>query len=286
MFKCICGILEVLKNYLEVVMKMAKTISVDEICKKFYGDKKVAVITGAGVSVASGIRPFRGEGGLYNENKEAIRKLSLRYFLSSSQGFYKFYRENFLKPNDGPNIVHQVLAELQKEGYIEGIITQNIDTLHTLAGSENVIEIHGTGDRYYCINCKASYTKERYSKDYVCEKCGGAIRPDMTFYEEPPKEEDRISAYRLLIKADIIFILGTSFDVNTILNLLGKYEYYKRVSKKDYEIIIVNKDKTDYDYLGRVCYMDLSKLFDEVKKYGIEKAYLGFNTLDEKGFTR
>ena len=107
----------------------------------------------------------------------------------------------------------------------------------------------------------------------------------MVFYEEPPKEEDKKIAYRLLIKADIVLILGTSFDVNTILNLLDKYEYYKRVSKKEYEIIIVNKEKTEHDYLGRTCYMDLSLLFEEIKRYGIENGFL-VSILEEKGFTR
>ena len=264
---------------------MARTISVEKICEKIYSGKKIAVITGAGVSVASGIRPFRGENGLYSENEDAKKKLSLDYFQKSSQGFYKFYRENFLKPNDGPNIIHTTLASLQQKGYIMGIVTQNIDNLHTLAGSENVIEIHGTGEKYYCINCKGEYTKEQYSKDYVCPKCGGAIRPDMVFYGEPPKEEDKIDAYRLLIKADIVLILGTSFDVNTILNLLDKYEYYKRLSKKEYEIIIVNKEKTEHDYLGSTCYMDLSLLFEEIKRYGIENGFLD-SILEEKGFTR
>ena len=265
---------------------MARTISIEEICKIIYSDKKVAVITGAGVSVASGIKPFRGEDGLYAENKEVIKKLSIGYFLAHPQEFYKFYRENFLKENTGPNITHKTLAELQENGYIEGVITQNIDRLHTLAGSENVIEIHGTGERYYCIKCEEQYTKKQYANGYICEKCGGVIRPDMVFYEESPKEEDKKKAYRLLIDVDIVLILGTSFEVNTILSLLDKYEYYRRLSKKDYEIIIVNKDKTEYDYLGSVCYMDLAVLFEEVRKYGIEKGYLGATTLDEKGFTR
>ena len=265
---------------------MARTISIDEICEKIYSDKKVAVITGAGVSVASGIRPFRGKDGLYSEDEDAKRKLSLGYFEKFPQRFYEFYRENFLKENKGPNVTHKTLAELEANGYIDGVVTQNIDNLHTLAGSENIIELHGTGERYYCFNCKVPYTKEQYSKDYVCEKCGGAIRPDMVFYEEPPKDEDKEKAYRLLLNADIVLILGTSFDVNTILNLLTRHEHYRQVSKKECEIIIVNKDETEYDWLGRVCYMDLSVLFEEVRKYGIENGYLENPTLEEKGFSR
>lgn len=252
---------------------MGKQISIEEICEIIYSGKKIAVITGAGVSVASGIAPFRDESGKYRiENGE--QKLHIDYFREDPEKFYKFYKTYFVKPNKGPNVTHITLSKLQEKGYIEGVVTQNIDKLHTKAGSKDVIEIHGDGTLFCCTNpsCDGEYTKEQYLKSDVCPKCGNLIRPDIVLYGETPRNINK--AIDLLKCADVVLVLGASLLVRDIIGLLMYYISTKIYANEPNNLIFINKGKTELDNNALVCRMDLEKAFEEIKKYGIEKGFL------------
>lgn len=262
---------------------MGKNISIEEISEIIYSGKKIAVVTGAGVSVASGITPFRDENGNYLiEGGEY--SLSIECLSDKPEKFYEAYKRNILKPNSGPNITHTTLAQLQEKGYIEGVITQNIDGLHNAAGSRDVIELHGDGTSFYCTNpdCKERYGKEQYQESNICPKCGNMLRPDIVLYGEcANKVED---AFRKLIQSDVVIVLGASLKVSDINSLLSAYMRYKWYNNQEYGFIIINKSSTWLDNCSSVCREDLSEVFERIQRYGIENGYLESTTLssDEK----
>ena len=146
-------------------MAKEKKEILDQMLKSIFSGARVVVLTGAGVSTASGISDFRGENGLYTSGIDAEEILSRKYFRENPELFYQFYTQNMMIEGYEPNLIHQTLAALEKAGYIDGIITQNIDKLHQKAGSKNVVEIHGDGSKYYCTKCEKEYSGEEYLKN-------------------------------------------------------------------------------------------------------------------------
>lgn len=145
--------------------------------------KRIVFFGGAGVSVASGIPDFRGANGLYNKVPEEI--ISHHYFLENTKEFYEFYKDNLVFKNAKPNPCHEALAILEEKGHLKAIITQNIDGLHQMAGSKNVIELHGSIHRNYCMKCHKFYALEDITFDSIPRcSCGGIIKPDVVLYEE------------------------------------------------------------------------------------------------------
>ncbi len=245
-----------------------------------FSDKKVVVITGAGISTASGIPDFRGENGLYRKNNEEFYKKHpyLRYFpvdyMFSNRclhffpdGFYDFYKMiKILSDDIEPNIGHEVLAELEKEGYISGIITQNIDNLHQKAGSENVINLHGKND-FYCTDCKHDYSKEEYINNgwkCSCEGCSGIIRPAVVLYGENINKEDSLKVWDLINDADIIIAAGSSLSVGTVKDLLN---FFTSFDDPDKHLYILNNQPTQYDSYsyGQRYDVDLSEAFEKIR---------------------
>lgn len=260
---------------------MKSTIDIDKICEIIYSGKKIGVITGAGVSVASGISPFRDENGkcLIECMEE---KLHIDYLRGFPKEFHKFYTTYFTKSNNGPNVTHVTLAELQEKGYIEGIITQNIDNLHTLAGSKNVIEMHGNGTSFSCTNpgCDGKYTKEQYNESDICPICGNLVRPDIVLYGESPEGIGPI--FDLLKRVDLLLVLGSSIKVGDMKGLIIYYRSIKRDFNSKEDLILINLGETLYDNDALVCHIDLETAFKKIRKYGIENGYLDLPVEDKE----
>ena len=173
---------------------------------------------GAGVSTESGIPDFRSVDGLYNQKYDYPPEtiLSRTFFMNKTKEFYKFYRDKLIIHGVKPNKAHIALARLEEKGKLKAVITQNIDGLHQLAGSKNVIELHGSTLRNYCMDCG-----EAYGIDYIdkadgiprCESCGGIIKPDVVLYEEMLDDNAIRSAVSYISKADTLIIGGTSLNV-------------------------------------------------------------------------
>ena len=184
--------------------------------KKLYeiikNSKRIVFFGGAGVSVASGIPDFRGANGLYNNVPEEI--ISHHYFLENTKEFYEFYKDNLVFKNAKPNPCHEALAILEEKGYLKAIITQNIDGLHQMAGSKNVIELHGSIHRNYCMKCHKFYALEDITFDSIPRcSCGGIIKPDVVLYEEALNDDVIEKAIYEISNADTLIVAGTSLVV-------------------------------------------------------------------------
>ena len=207
--------------------------------------KRTIFLGGAGVSTASGIPDFRSAHGLYRQKKEGLsyeEMLSHGYFVHHRQEFYDFMRNVMLYPDAKPNPAHYALAKLEREGKLRAVITQNIDGLHQMAGSKNVIELHGNENRYYCLSCGKTYdmTCVTQTQGIPHCSCGGIIRPDVVLYEESLNEKDLRKAIRYAEETDLMVVAGTSLVVYPVAGLV---EYLTPGAK----LVILNRDPTPYD---------------------------------------
>ena len=202
---------------------------------------------GAGVSTESGIPDFRSENGIYKAvseygyNPETI--LSHSFFVKNKEVFFKYYKNNLLYPEAKPNNAHYGLAKLEKEGKLKAVITQNIDNLHQKAGSKNILELHGTLYRNYCVKCKKEFDLEYVMKDKdsvtLCDKCGGVVRPDIVLYEESLNQQVLMKSVDYISNAEVLIVGGTSLSVYPASGLV---DYF--CGKK---LILINKSVTQYD---------------------------------------
>lgn len=198
---------------------------------------------GAGVSTESGIPDFRSVDGLYNQRykfpPETI--LSHSFFERNPEEFFRFHRDKLVIKNALPNKAHYRLAELEAEGKLRAVITQNIDGLHQLAGSKRVLELHGSTHRCYCARCKKQFAPEYINDgDGVphCE-CGGVVRPDVVLYEEALDMDVMSEAMRCISEADTLIVGGTSLVVYPAAGLL---DYYRGS-----RLALINRDATAQD---------------------------------------
>ncbi len=204
---------------------------------------RIVFFGGAGVSTESGIPDFRSADGLYRQSfkypPETI--LSNRFFLNHTAEFYDFYKENMVVKNAKPNAAHWKLAEWEQNGKLQAVITQNIDGLHQLAGSKNVLELHGSIHRNHCMLCRKSYTLEELEAQMGVPHCvcGGIIKPDVVLYEEPLDTAVLKAAVQEITQADMLIIGGTSLSVYPAAGIVqyfqGKY------------LVLINRDKTNRD---------------------------------------
>ncbi|MDR2650179.1 MAG: NAD-dependent protein deacylase [Clostridiales bacterium] len=198
---------------------------------------------GAGVSTESGIPDFRGADGLYHQQyaypPETI--LSHTFFMRHTEKFFSFYREKMLCLDAVPNRAHKALAELEKLGKLKAVITQNIDGLHQIAGSRNVLELHGSVYRNYCVSCGRFYGVEAIAESEGVPRCscGGVIKPDVTLYEESLDENTTSGAVRAIASADMLIVGGTSLNVHPAAGLLRYYRGNK--------LVLINKTVTPLD---------------------------------------
>ncbi len=198
---------------------------------------------GAGVSTESGIPDFRSVDGLYHLKYDYPPEqiLSHSFFNKNTRAFYEFYYDKMLYPKARPNITHQMLAHLEDSGKLKAVITQNIDGLHQMAGSHNVIELHGSVHRNYCTSCGHSYTlQEMFDKAPLPRcSCGSIIKPDVTLYEEALKENIITQAIEAIAAADMLIIGGTSLSVYPAAGFIRYYSGSK--------LVLINKSSTPLD---------------------------------------
>ncbi|OGX26729.1 MAG: hypothetical protein A2787_05395 [Omnitrophica WOR_2 bacterium RIFCSPHIGHO2_01_FULL_48_9] len=177
--------------------------------------KSISVLTGAGISTGAGIPDFRGPQGLYvSRQYDPDKVFDINYFLTDPKPFFDFARDFItLEAKIKPTFTHRFLSDLESQGKLKGIITQNIDALHQQAGSENVLELHGNFLENFCIECDKKYSYE-FVKDKITRGeipycvCGGVIKPDVVFFGENVKFLEE--AYALAESVDLFLIIGTS----------------------------------------------------------------------------
>ena len=205
--------------------------------------KRIVFFGGAGVSTESGIPDFRSADGLYNQKYKfpPERIISHSFFMSQPEEFYRFYRDRMIFPDAKPNAAHLKLAELERAGKLTAVITQNIDGLHTAAGSRNVIELHGSVHRNHCMKCGKSYGLDFIANSEGiprCE-CGGIVKPDVVLYEEGLDENDINRAINAIAEADVLIIGGTSLVVQPAAGLIQFFNGRR--------LVVINKTPTSAD---------------------------------------
>lgn len=268
----------------------------DENLQKFVdivnGSDNIVFFGGAGVSTESGIPDFRSTDGLYNQQYKYPPEqiLSHTFFCRNVKEFYRFYGDKILVDGVKPNITHLKLAELEQKGKLKAVITQNIDGLHQLAGSKEVLEVHGTVMKNRCIKCNkffdVEYVKEQISdsgKGYadngittdnvagnsgskdklvksgipVCDECGGIIKPEVVLYEEGLDDYTWNKSVEYIRNADVLIVGGTSLVVYPAAGLINYYRGKK--------LILINKSKTQYDSKADlVLNMGLGEVFSKI----------------------
>ena len=180
-------------------------------------DSKCTVaFTGAGISVESGIPPFRGPDGLWTKYDPVF--LDINYFRNNPVKSWQLIKEIFFDfiGKARPNTAHYALSNLEKSGYIHSIITQNIDNLHQEAGSTSVIEYHGTIKNLKCMKCLRRFPSEDISLKRlppICPECGGLLRPDFVFFGEPIQEEAGQLSRKKAENADVMLLIGTTGEI-------------------------------------------------------------------------
>lgn len=216
--------------------------------------RNIVVLSGAGISTESGIKDFRSKTGVYQMAPEYI--LSLDYFYKHPRDFYQFAFENLYHPDAVPNKGHEILAKWEDQGIVQHIITQNIDGLHQKAGSNNVIEFHGTMKTASCLNCGKIYlSSEMVSRFatmedfFVCSDCETKrekdryIKPDVVLFGDTG-EWFSVEGFNTILQhiddADCILVLGTSLQVTPF----STFPQYRR---KNVPLVIINKGGTPYD---------------------------------------
>jgi len=172
--------------------------------------------TGAGISVESGIPPFRGEGGLWS--KYDPKMLDIQYFLDDPVGSWAVIKEIFYDFFGGakPNKAHLALARMEQAGLLGRIITQNIDNLHQESGSRMIFEFHGNSKNLCCTNCQRKYKAGEISLEHfppTCRECGGILKPDFVFFGEPIPQLPLAAAYEAATISDVFLIIGTTGEV-------------------------------------------------------------------------
>lgn len=203
---------------------------------------RIVFFGGAGVSTESGIPDFRSADGLYHQQREIPPEtiLSHTFFIRQPALFYQFYKEKLIAPKARPNPAHTALAQLEQEGKLRCVITQNIDGLHQMAGSAHVLELHGSVHRNYCMRCRKAHSLDEVmdaAGPPICA-CGGMVRPDVVLYEEGLDPRVTQAAVKQIQEADLLIIGGTSLSVYPAA-------YYAQLSRG--VMVIINRDPTQLD---------------------------------------
>lgn len=230
--------------------------------KRFIDEGDVVFFGGAGVSTESGIPDFRSTNGLYNEEyaypPETI--VSHTFFMRNTAEFYRFYKNKMLFPNAEPNACHKGLAEMEEEGKLRAIVTQNIDGLHQKAGSKKVFELHGSVWRNFCQKCKKGHTMSAIiAKDGIpyCD-CGGVIKPDVVLYEEGLDDEVVRGAVYAISEAKTLIVGGTSLVVYPAAGLLRYFQ--------GEHLVVINRTPTSADKNAEILFTeDIGRVFSDLK---------------------
>lgn len=216
---------------------------------------------GAGVSTESGIPDFRSVDGLYNQKYKYPPEqiLSHSFFCTNPEEYYRFHHDKLRLDGAKPNAAHLKLAELEAQGKLKAVITQNIDGLHQAAGSRNVIELHGSLLRNYCSRCGKKHPFESVNECSGVPRCdcGGVIRPDIVFYEEQLDQDDIMSAVKYIREADMLIIGGTSLVVYPAAGLVDYYTGNK--------LVLINRGETSQDNYADLIIRDkIGEVFSQI----------------------
>jgi NAD-dependent deacetylase len=189
---------------------------IKDVVKLIRNAKYGVVFSGAGISVASGLRPFRGENGLWNEINPNYFEIG--FFKKKPYQSWKIIKENFYdKFKDiKPNVAHEIIAAMCRRGFVESVITQNIDGLHQMAGSKNVYELHGSCRQLVCLECMSEYDLGFADLNYLpptCYVCKGILKPDMVFFNEPIPHFAKKRSFEEAEKSDLFIIIGANAEV-------------------------------------------------------------------------
>lgn len=238
----------------------------DELKKIIEENNNIVFFGGAGVSTESNIPDFRSQSGIYSKKTYPYRAetmISSDFFYDHPDEFYDFYFNEMVYPNAQPNAAHIALAKLEEQGKLQAIITQNIDGLHQLAGSKEVLELHGSIHRNRCRRCHAAYTLKDMlkQKDGIprCPKCNGILKPEVVLYGESLDQQVIERAVAYIASADVVIVGGTSLVVYPAAGLL---QYFR--GKK---LVLINKEETAMDSRADLVIHDaIGKVLGEVVK--------------------
>jgi NAD-dependent deacetylase len=222
--------------------------SAERLAELIRESRCTVALTGAGVSVPSGIPDFRTpETGLWT-NVDPIEVAHIDVFERDPARFWSYYRPRFQSLGDKlPNPAHEALAELERRGLVEGVVTQNIDRLHRAAGSRNVIEVHGSIETSSCTRCAASFeideVEELFDAEGValCSTCRGAVKPDVVLFGELLPESAMTRARDLAERAELMICIGSSLAVHPVAGLP------QLTLERGGRLAIVTKGTTPYD---------------------------------------
>lgn len=222
------------------------------------GSRNLVFFGGAGVSTESGIPDFRSVDGLYRQTyrypPEAI--ISHTFFMQHTAEFFTFYRAKMVAPDAKPNAAHLALAALEQRGICSAVVTQNIDGLHQAAGSQNVLELHGSVHRNFCMRCHKPYPLSAVleaDKIPLCD-CAGVIKPDVVLYEESLNADVLSRSIDSITNADVLIIGGTSLSVYPAASLIHYYGSDK--------LVLINREQTSADvHANLVIHDSIGKVF-------------------------
>lgn len=219
---------------------MGKIETLNEMIEQ---SSSIVFFGGAGVSTESGIPDYRSVDGLYHQKFKYPPEtmLSRSFFDTHTEEFFDFYREKMLCLTAKPNAAHEQLAVLEKVGKLSAVVTQNIDGLHQLAGSKNVLELHGSVHRNYCMRCGKAFDAEfiQNSKGVPRCECGGIVKPDVVLYEEPLDYNVTERAINAIANADMLIIGGTSLAVYPAAGFVNYYPGCR--------LVMINLGPTSFD---------------------------------------
>jgi NAD-dependent protein deacetylase/lipoamidase len=209
------------------VERQVASAEVEALAELLGGARSAVALTGAGVSVPSGIPDFRSPGTGLWEDVDPMEVAHVSVFEGDPARFWSYYRPRFQTLGDKrPNAAHTALAELERRGLLAGVITQNVDRLHRAAGSREVVEVHGSIDTSTCLDCGTSFQLERVEALFdaklgvaVCERCGGRVKPDVVLFGELLPEAAMARAQELAAAAELMLCVGSSLVVHPVAGL-------------------------------------------------------------------
>ncbi|MBR3606837.1 MAG: NAD-dependent protein deacylase [Lachnospiraceae bacterium] len=235
--------------------------TVEQVKQTIKETKNLVFFGGAGVSTESGIPDFRSVDGLYHQQYDYPPEtiLSHSFYTRKTEEFYRFYKDKMIYLRAKPNAAHEKLALWEKEGKCKAVITQNIDGLHQMAGSKNVLELHGSVLRNYCEDCG-----KFYSVEYILEaegiprcSCGGRVKPDVVLYEEGLNQQILQKSIEAISNAEVLIVGGTSLAVYPAAGLLDYYSGNK--------LILINKTPTPKDNIANLVISgSIGEIFSEL----------------------
>ena len=234
---------------------------IEQLKKIIDESHNIVFFGGAGVSTESGIPDFRSVDGLYNQKYDYPPEtiLSHTFYRRKTEEFYRFYRDKMICLTAKPNPAHLKLAQWEKEGKLKAVITQNIDGLHQMAGSEKVLELHGSVLRNYCENCGKFHDAEFILNSAGVPKCecGGGVKPDVVLYEEGLDNFILQESIRCISEADVLIVGGTSLAVYPAAGLIDYYRGNK--------LVLINKTPTPRDNIANLLVQgSIGEIFSQI----------------------